>query len=223
MKAKFTSRRSAFTLLEVLLAVMILGMTAVGIFKFVQANLQAIRFSVLDTNEQVSVDRFVALLQEEMYSIPVRGQATLLGEALKTGGQDFDTMEWRSRGGPGLMTTAAKGEYKVQVMMRPLERGSSKNEIGFKRRPALLDTATGLIAGGSEKDATWVPLLQNVIGLRIRYWNPQLSQLQDSWREQQLRPPFMVVSILMEGETIPYEAVLTVPAAQALGQAGPRP
>ena len=38
------------------------------------------------------------------------------------------------------------------------------------------------------------------------------------WREQTMRPTFLVLSILKEGETAPYEAVLTVPAAMTQQQ-----
>jgi prepilin-type N-terminal cleavage/methylation domain-containing protein len=208
-------RRSAgFTMLEVIIAVMILGMTAIGIFNFVRSNLQAIRYSVEDVEETLSIERLVAMVQEELYAIPARGgSATLLGEGLRTNNMDFDSMEWPSRGGPGLMTTAATGEFRVKLMMKPLETNSRKYEIGLRRRPVLLDSAGGLVQGGSDKDATWVPLLADTISLRIRYWDPRLGQQLDSWRDQAARPSFIVLSILKEGETAPYEAVLTVPAA----------
>ena len=97
--------------------------------------------------------------------------------------------------------------------MQPLKDNQNKYEIGLWRRPALLDTESGLIAGGSDKDATWVPLLQNVTGLTIRYWNPSQGQVQDNWRDQNTRPSFIILSILREGDESPYEAVLGVPAA----------
>jgi prepilin-type N-terminal cleavage/methylation domain-containing protein len=204
--------KAAFTLLEVILAVMILGLVAVGMFQFVRSTLRAIQYSQEDTEEVLSLERLVALVQEELYNLPVRGSnVAILGEALRTGNKDFDTLEWPSRGGPGLMTAAASGEYRVKLMMRPLEGNSNKYEIGLRRRPVMLDTAGGLIAGGS--DATWVPLLSDTTGLRIRYWDPRMGQLLDSWREQGNRPTFVVLSILKEGENSYYEAVLPVPAA----------
>ena len=204
---------AAFTLLEVVIAVMILALIGIGMMRYVQSTLQAIDYSVRDTEENIALERLVSLIQEELYSISPRGQSSILGEQLKTGGKDFDTLEWRSRGGPGLMTTAALGEYRVQLMMKPLEKATSRYEIGIKRRPALLDTAGGLVAGGSDKDATWVPLLPNVIGLRFRYWDGRIGQLVERWTEPAARPAFVVLSILREGEEVPYEAVLQVPAA----------
>ena len=103
-------RRSGFTLLEVILAVIILSSIAFSIFKIVQSNLHAIQSSVQDTEEQLDVERLASLVQEELCSIVPKSQSSLLGEGLKLGGTNLDSIEWRSRGGPGLMTTAASGE-----------------------------------------------------------------------------------------------------------------
>ncbi len=194
-----------------MLAVAIIGFTTVGIFRFVQSTVRAVAVSVEDTEEQLRVDRLVALVQEEFYSLPARGQTNIQGESIKLNGADFDSIEWRSRGGPGLMTTAATGEYRVKLRIQPVEKNSTKYEIGYWRRPALLETEGGLVAGGSDKDATWVPLLQRVSAMRIRYWDSRLGQLLDSWRDPTVRPAFVILSITREGDDVPYEAVLRIP------------
>ena len=132
--------RGGFTLLEVMLAVAIIGFTTVGIFRFVQSTVRAVAVSVEDTEEQLRVDRLVALVQEEFYSLPARGQTNIQGESIKLNGADFDSIEWRSRGGPGLMTTAVSGEYRVKLRIQPVEKNSNKYEIGYWRRPARLET-----------------------------------------------------------------------------------
>ena len=47
--------RRGFTLLEVILAVMILALTSLGIFRFVQSNIRAVHYSVEDTEQQIAV------------------------------------------------------------------------------------------------------------------------------------------------------------------------
>ena len=210
MKHPFT-RRGGFTLLEVMLAVAIMALTTLGIFRFVQSTVRAVATSVDETEDQLAIDRLVALVQEEFYGLPARGQTNIQGESLKLNGADFDSIEWRSRGGPGLMTTAATGEYRVKLRIQPIEKNSNKYEIGFWRRPALIDTAGGLVAGGSDNDATWVPLMQKVAALRLRYWDSRLGQLLDSWRDPTVRPSFVIMSITIEGDEVPYEAVLRIP------------
>lgn len=208
---KMPSRQSGFTLLEVMLAVAIMALTTLGIFRFVQSTVRAVSESVVDTEEHLAIERLVALVQEQLYSLPARGQTNIQGESIKLNGTDFDSIEWRSRGGPGLMTTAATGEYRVKLRIQPIEKNSNKYEIGFWRRPALLETSGGLVAGGSDKDATWVPLMQKVAALRLRYWDSRLGQLLDSWRDPSVRPSFVIMSVTLEGEVTPYEAVLRIP------------
>lgn len=207
------TRRRGFTLMEVMVAVMILAMTGLAIHRFVRGTLKALSASVEDTEDQLAVERLVALVQEGLYGLSPRGTGTLLGEDLKVGGRNMDRMEWRSRGGVGLLTTAATGEYRVQLRIMPLKDNPQKYEIGLWRRPALLDTAGGLIAGGSDKDADWVPLLQDVDGLMIRYWDGRLNQPVIKWVDQAVRPAYVTVSIWRGGDPVPYEACLTVPAA----------
>jgi prepilin-type N-terminal cleavage/methylation domain-containing protein len=219
ISSKSPAARRGFTLLEVVLAVMILGFTAIGIFKFVQSNLRAIQYSVEDAEEVISVERLVALVQEELYAIPARGgNNSLLSADLRSNQMDFDSLEWLSKGGPGLMTTAATGQFRVTLMMKPVEGNTRKYEVGLRRRPVLLDSAGGLVQAGSDKDSTWVPLLSNTAGLRVRMWDPRLGQFVAGWRDPAARPSFIVLSILKEGETAPYEAVLTVPAAMTQQQ-----
>jgi len=211
-------RRAAFTLLEAMIAVMILALTGLTIFKFVQGTLKALNYSIEDTEHQLEVERLVALVQEALYSLQPRASGTLLGDSLKTGNRNLDTLEWRSRGGVGLMTTAATGEYRVQLRIMPLKDNPNQYEIGLWRRPALLDTEGGLVAGGSDKDADWVPLLSDADGLMIRYWDGALNQAAVRWTDQATRPKFVTISIWRKGDPIPYEAVLTVPVAMTQNQ-----
>ncbi len=210
--------RAGFTLIEVMLAVAIMTVTTLGIFRFVKSTVSAVSESVADMEEQLSVERLVALVQEEFYDLPARGQTNISGESIKLNGVDFDSIEWRSRGGPGLMTTAASGEYRVKLRIQPVEKNSNKYEIGFWRRPALLDTSGGLVAGGSDDDATWVPLLPRVSAMRIRYWDSRLGQLVDSWRDATAKPAFVILSITREGEDTPSEAVLRIPISAVVQQ-----
>jgi len=45
-------------------------MTALGIFRFVQSNIRAVAASVEDTEQQLAVERLVALVQDELFNLP---------------------------------------------------------------------------------------------------------------------------------------------------------
>ena len=60
----------AFTLLEVMLAVMVMALIAISIYRFVVDDLQAIKISTDDTTRKGAVQALVAVLQEEFCNLP---------------------------------------------------------------------------------------------------------------------------------------------------------
>src|SRR5215510_10820588 len=86
-----TRRRyhSGFTLLEIMLAVGILGMMAVAIFRFVQANMTALYVSSNTAAADAQYDGLRDLLTAEWQSLsPLR--ANMVGEPFKLGDRERD-------------------------------------------------------------------------------------------------------------------------------------
>lgn len=206
------------TILEVVIAVVILSMISIAVFQFVRSNLKAISISTKDVNERLAVERLVELVQEEFYNIPARGQATLTSKAVKVGGRDVDFVEWRSKGGPGLMTTAAKGEYLVRLRIKPVQRDSSKYEIGIEREMVMQETALGLVAGSGTSKPDWVTLIPDAQSLKCRFFDPALNTEVEGWSDAARRPSYMRLSIMREGDVVPFEAVIANPGGIATQQ-----
>jgi len=92
-----------FTLIEIMLAVAILGMMSVAIFRFVQSNMIALQFSSDTSAADAQYDGFRDLLTAEWQSLsPLR--ANMIGEPFKLGDRERDEIKWRSTAGPGLLT-----------------------------------------------------------------------------------------------------------------------
>lgn len=208
--------RRGFTMIEVMAAVIILVITTLGVYKFVESNIRAIGMSQRNSLKKIALEHFFNYVQEQLYDLPSRGQATLLGQELKLNNAWLDTMEWRSRGGLGLLTKAATGEYQVKLTIKPVTKTSSDYEIGLSRRPALVEENGKLrdVGALNDKDASWVPMLQNVTGMKFRYFDARVDQWLKEWKDQDARPTLVEVSVWSVGEDIPATAVLTVPAAQ---------
>lgn len=206
------------TILEVVIAVVILSMISIAVFQFVRSNLKAISMSTKDVNDRLAVERLVELVQEEFYNIPARGQATLMSKAVKVSGRDVDVVEWRSKGGPGLMTTAAKGEYQVRLRIKPVQRDSSKYEIGIEREMVMQETALGLVAGAGTSKPDWVMLIPEALSLKCRFFDPRLNTEVESWTDPASRPSYMRLSIMREGDVVPFEAVIANPGGIATQQ-----
>jgi type II secretory pathway pseudopilin PulG len=206
---------TAMTLLEVVLAVAILSMVSLAVFQFVKSNIQAIATTSADINEEVALERLVELLQEEFYNLPTSGQSSLISKAVKLSGRDVDLVEWRSKGGPGLLTTAAKGEYIARLRIKPLKEDSRRYEIGIEREMVVQETALGLVAGAGTSKPDWIPLIANAQSLRCRFFDPRLNTEVENWADPSARPSFMRIAMMREGDSVPMEAVVGIPAAIA--------
>lgn len=193
----------AFTLLEVVIAVAIVSLLTISIYRFVVANLTALRISTEMSTERQSMVGLVNLIDAQLSDLPVQGQALLLGQPHKFHDLESDEMQWLCRAGQGLLTTAALGEYRVTLELKPVEKTSAELELGLRRRPVE----------GTEKDDTWISLMRPVVALEIRYFHPQLNAWVERWNDQNRRPSLVRISITRNLEEPPYEAVLTLPTA----------
>ena len=108
-----------FTLLEIMLAVAILGMMAIAIFRFVQSNLTALRFSSEIAAADAQYDGLRDLLTTQWQSLtPLR--ARMVGEPFKLNDRERDEIKWNCGAGPGLLTrtasaaTASSGESRTR-------------------------------------------------------------------------------------------------------------
>jgi prepilin-type N-terminal cleavage/methylation domain-containing protein len=194
-------RRSgpAFTLLEVTLAVAILGMMALAIYRFVSTNLTAVRLSTEINETDARYEGLANLLIQQLQALPP-GKGALAGEPYKFNGRSRDEMTWVCPAGPGLLTRYAVGEYSATLRLRPIE-GSDKMELGIVRE--------------SEDDAnpvpdnqSWVPLLTSVNSMEIRYFDPRLNAWVDRWTDRGTLPHLVRLTIDRPGSAVPWAAVL---------------
>src|SRR2546421_3755042 len=141
----------AFTLLEIMLAVIILGMMSLAIYRFVQANVTAMRVSSEVDAVEARYDGLRELLTQHLQSLPP-GAGALAGEPLKIEGHDRDELSWFCSAGPGVLTRYANGDYRVSLRLRRHDAKSQQLDLGLLRKPKD-DTA-----GFYEKE-NWVGLV----------------------------------------------------------------
>jgi len=173
-------RRRGFTLLEIILATAILGMMAVAIFRFVQANIIALRISSVENMEEARYRGLLDLLTAQWQNLPT-GVGALAGDTYKFNDKPRDEIVWACGAGPGLMTRYAAGEYTVRLRLRPMKEGSDRLQLGCFRRPRNE-------AEGENEKETWVPLIDDVGGLRIRYFDTRLNAWVERWTDTATLP-----------------------------------
>ena len=193
-------RVRAFTLLEIMLAVIILAMMALVIYRFVQTNVTAIRVSSETEAVTARYDGLRELLTQQLQSLPP-GTGALAGEPLKVDGHDRDELTWFSSAGPGVMTRYANGDYQVSLRLRRHDSKSPQFDLGLLRKPKD-DTAV------SNEHETWVRLIDNVATLQIRFFDSRLNTWVQRWTDTVTLPRLVKVVIGRTDAKVPTEIVV---------------
>src|SRR5438034_2846924 len=161
-------RVRGFTLLEITLAVAILAMMSLAIFRFVQTNLVSIRISSQTAAADATYDGLRELLLGELQSLPP-GKGALTGEPAKLNDRPRDEIRWTCGPGMGTLTRYALGDFSVWLRLQPSEKDNNQLDLGIVRRQ---QADTGIV---HEHDS-WMPLIKNISSLQIRYFDPRLGK-----------------------------------------------
>ena len=195
-------RVAGFTLLEIMLAVGILGLMSLAIFRFVQSNMTALRVSSDIAAMDSQYDGLRDLLTAEWQSLSPL-QARMTGEPFKLNDRERDVISWNSSAGPGLLTRYAPGDFKVALRLQPENEKSDRLDLGFLRKPKN-------DSDSEEGDETWVPLIKNVSSLQISYFNPRLgvNPWVDRWPTTSQLPALIKVTVGRTDSPVPWEAII---------------
>jgi len=169
------ARRGGFTLLEIILAAAILGLMSMAIFRFVQANIAVLRISATQSMDEARYSGLLEILTAQWQDLPT-GVGAIGGDTYKFNDRPRDEIVWACSAGPGLFTRYAEGEFTVRMRLRPMKEGSDRFQLGCYRKPR------DETEGADEKE-TWVPLIDDVSGLRIRYFDTRLNAWVERWTD----------------------------------------
>jgi prepilin-type N-terminal cleavage/methylation domain-containing protein len=194
------SKARGFTLLEIMLAVAILGMMALAIFRFVQSNMIALQFSSATAASDAQYDGLRELLTAEWQRLsPIR--AKMVGEPFKLNDRERDEIGWSSGAGPGLLTRYAPGEFRVVLRLQPDNEKSDQLDLGLLRKPQGDSDDT-------EGNETWVPLIKNVGSLEVTYFDPNANTWLPRWPGGNRLPSLVKVKVGRPDAAEPWEAVI---------------
>ena len=193
-------RKRGFTLLEIMLAVAILAMMSMAIYGFVQTNMTAIRVSSEATALDARYGGLRDLLTAQWQTL-APGTGALLGEPFKFNDRSRDEIRWTCGGGPGLLTRYASEDFVVTLRLQRESEKSDKLDLGFLRKPKN-DTAI------EDVHESWVPLIEDVHSLEIRYFDPRLNTWLDKWSDNVTLPRLVKVTVGRTEGTVPWEIIV---------------
>jgi prepilin-type N-terminal cleavage/methylation domain-containing protein len=195
-----TTTRGGFTLLEITLAVAILGMMSLAIFRFVQSNLTALRVSSDANAAEAQYDGLRDLLTTEWQSLSPR-RAGMQGEPFKLNDRQRDEIKWTCGAGPGLLTRYATGDFTVSLRLQSENNKSNRLDLGFLRESEE-DSDVG------DEGESWVPLIKNVNTLQILYFDPRLNTWIDRWSDGTRLPRLVKLRVGRADTTMPWEVII---------------
>jgi len=198
------TRRAAFTLIEVIVAVLVVMMLAVSLAQFLRVNLEAIGSMTETGIEQERTNALLRYVQAELNSLPLEREGgadgALLGAAFKMRGLSGDAMTWLSKPGSGVLTNAALGQFRTTLLLVPQSATSTVYDLGLRRRPVE----------GSDKDVNWLPLIPDVAAMEIYYLNAMNRQWEPRWNDRAKRPALVRIRLWKTKGAMPVEAILGV-------------
>lgn len=201
-------KRRGFTLIEVMVAALIISLLVMTIYRFLSANLTAIRISTEVTSTREELNGLVSFLQTLLEDLPQKQQGVLIGNPNKIHDLASDEMQWVCRAGHGLLTMSAPDEYRVTLAIQPVEKTSSELEIGLRRQLSTSD----------EHTYNWLSLIRPAAALEIRYFDPRLNAWIDRWSDINVRPSLVRFRIWRTADQPPLEAILPVPSSTTTPQ-----
>jgi prepilin-type N-terminal cleavage/methylation domain-containing protein len=199
-EANTPTRVRAFTLLEIMLAVMILALMSLAIYRFVQSNIIALHVSSDANAADARYDALRDLLKVQLQSLPP-GTGALAGEPLKLSERSRDEIKWTCSAGPGVLPRYAAGDFTVSLRLQPEIKKSDRLDLGFLRKPKDDRSFTN-------EHESWVPLVENVRGLRIRYFDPRINVWLDKWTDTMTLPRLVKVVVERNDAAVPWEAII---------------
>jgi hypothetical protein len=198
-------------LLEVIMAVAILALVGLSIYRFLELNLRAIQFSTERGSESVAMDALLATLQAELRSLPLAQTqpGAIIGEAHKFNNLPADELYWITAKGNGLFTSHADADFRVTLRLRP-EPPARLPTLGLRR----------VQIGGDPNVQNWLPLMPNVRALEFRYFDLRVNSWVEKWVDQQARPALVRVRIWRNDDVDPVEAILSLPRMAGASRPG---
>lgn len=204
-RARHQELKSGFTLLEIMLAVAVLGLVGITIHRFVEGTLNAVRQSTELVAEERSLTALGDFLRYQLQHLPIRPGA-ISGEPHRFNEVSGDEIRWVATAGSGLMTRFAGGEYNVALTTRQRTDGDGF-ELGLNRHDFE-----------ARQEANWLPLMPKIHALEIRYYDARTQSWVERWSDQTTRPSIVRMQLWRVADEEPFEMNIPVPYISVAAQ-----
>ncbi|MDF1825100.1 MAG: prepilin-type N-terminal cleavage/methylation domain-containing protein [Verrucomicrobiales bacterium] len=237
MRKAALSSSAGFSLFEIVVAMVILGLITTSIFSIVwQAGDTAAEIRSLDKRGE-EVERFVSLLRETIEGLPPEAGFTITpAEDSGSGYHELFLENTPTSFTFGELVGSCEEAY---IALRPgeiLPTGEQGFDLALSRSDFLPDDSdgsgmafrvgSGALLDEDEDGRYWLPLLTGIRGASWRFWDDDSQEWLEEWTDEEKLPPLMEFSLLDRDSSVPVRLVYEVPdrlvdpeAAAAIAQA----
>jgi len=129
------------------------------------------------------------------------GKGALSGDAFKLNDRERDEVRWTCNAGPGLMTRYASGDFVVALRLQLEKKESDRLDLGFLRKPKDDSAITN-------ENETWIPLIENVQSMQVRYFDARVNQWVERWTDTQNLPLLVKLVVKRNDISNPWEVII---------------
>ena len=198
-------RPAGFTLLEIMVGVGVLGMLLISMYQLVGTQLLALQTTRETQVESVAMQGLVRYVQGVLAGLPLKQNDVLRGVQHVYGMVPADELQWISRPGMSLLTSAAADEdYAVTLTIQPRTSTSRRQDLGIRRR----------LVTEPDSSYEWITLLPDIVALEFAYFEETVPLWQEKWENAGTRPTLVRMKLWRREGEEPFEIVLPVPSAR---------
>lgn len=218
-------RRAAFTLMEIVIAMTILGMITGTLFALIQGSVKGAAEIERIQRENDSINRFLDLCRKTFTTLP--STATLTLSLLDPNSPTTSGQELTISGAPHSFGFGFNPlSYQDTILgLRPDpggatdQNGAALNYLCLSREDLIPKTdESGLamrqetegLSAPDEQGRYWMPLLPEVASLKWRFFKEDDEIWLEEWSESSW-PALIEVQLLMKDRTLPIRMVYSVP------------
>ena len=200
---RFRSRMAGYLLLEVLLALAILTIVVVLVFRIIQTTVRVTTDVQYLQAEQEHADGLYELLRKHFDSMPrtAKFQTRSLRNALELVFLEAPFRFSWTPGGPQFGSTViaarrqADGRYTLAVMQEPE------------------DASVSYATSGDPANAKWVPIVSGLRDCNWRFFDGRTREWKTDWKDPGVKPTLFECTFEVSGQVGPTRAVFRWPVA----------
>ena len=212
-------RRGAFTILEVCLAMGLMGMLALGIFSLAAGSVELSAEMVEYQNDEAVRRRFLELCRRNIESLP--GHSSLQLESIASGGYYTTYLSMVEH--PAAFSFASASSrfdvHRVVLVSEVASSGFLTVSVHYLDRDGDQAWRQGN-TGKALEMSPGIKLLDRLRRADWRFYEPRQRLWFETWKETQGRPAMAELTLEMEGDPGPERLVFFVPASEGSGAGG---